>query len=55
MMMKMTSEPADGLKRRPPPPNVVRWETGVDGKVRKLWHPGFLTKTPWVYLIIKAL
>lgn len=43
-MMTMTSEPGDGLKRRPPMPNVVRWESDLNGVVRKLWHPGFLTK-----------
>lgn len=46
MMMKMTSEPGDGLKRRPPVPNVVRWTRDADGAVRRDWRPGFLTKYP---------
>lgn len=46
MTKQMTTEPGDGVKRRPPVPRVVRWEGGVDGRVRHSWYPGFVSKHP---------
>jgi len=46
MTKTLTSEPGDGIKRRPPVPNVVRWSRDADGAVRRDWYPGFVSKQP---------